>query len=218
MNCLFCCLILYLAILIHTGCSSRAEAVSQPPQAEAKADEPDEYPKNIEHFFVDAETIAYNGYEVVKLEKEELEEYPPGMKSEARMIPVNYTVIKRGGRILAKFDGFQYGLGNANYFGLFPALGRDTRQLFISQTAPRSGRHWIVDLSSPSPRVIFDSYDYDVGREEVWVDDIDGEGAQAWSFFDREYKRADKKEVKSKIKSVLKNHPIYRHIYGRSAT
>lgn len=39
-----------------------------------------------------------------------------------------------------------------------------------------------------------------------------GEEQEAWAFFDREYKRPDKEEVKSKVKSILKEHPVYRFI------
>jgi len=45
-----------------------------------------------------------------------------------------------------------------------------------------------------------------------------GKEDEAWAFFDREYKHPDKEEVKSKVKAVLREHPVYRFIYPKRAT
>ncbi len=60
-------------------------------------------------------------------------------------------------------------------FGFASLLGGETKQLIVSQTVPRGGRHWIVDISSDGA-TLFDSYDWDLGREEVCVHDFDGDG------------------------------------------
>lgn len=77
--------------------------------------------------------------------------------------------------MLAKFDGSTDEPMNGTGIGLFPLLGGKTKQLIISQTLPRTGRHWIVELTA-NPKVLFDSGDYEVGREEVWAVDLDGDG------------------------------------------
>jgi len=41
-----------------------------------------------------------------------------------------------------------------------------------------------------------------------------GKEQEAWSFFDKEYRRPDKEEMKTKIRAVLKKQPVYRFIYG----
>ena len=133
--------------------------------------------------FIDANSLSYNGYRIVKLKKKLRYEYSPEMKAKPDLIDVFYTVLKRNGNILAEFDGFYYGIGNSNDFGLFAFLGGKTKQLFITQAAPRSGRHWIVDLSTRF-RVIFDSYEYQVGREEFWITDLDRDGVYEIIFGD----------------------------------
>src|SRR6266404_6403201 len=60
-------------------------------------------------------------------------------------------------------------------FGFASLLGGETKQLIVSQTVPRGGRHWIVDISSDGA-TLFESYDWDLGREEVCVHDFDGDG------------------------------------------
>lgn len=95
--------------------------------------------------------------------------------SSSSLIEVSYAVLKKNGRRLAEFEGVYFGLGNATDFGLFSFLGGEGKQLTVAQTVPRTGRHWVVDLSSDG-RVIFDSRDYDVGREEFYVIDIEGDG------------------------------------------
>lgn len=77
--------------------------------------------------------------------------------------------------MLAKFDGSTDEPENATGIGLFPWLGDGTKQLIISQTLPRTGRHWIVELAA-NPKILFDSGDYEVGGEEVWAVDLDSDG------------------------------------------
>lgn len=74
-----------------------------------------------------------------------------------------------------KFDGVYFGLRNDTQFGLFELLGPYSEQIIVSQTVPRGGRHWIVSVS-PDVRVLFDSGDYGVGREEFYVLDIEKDG------------------------------------------
>src|SRR5262245_62196209 len=121
------------------------------------------------------ESLSYNGFKIAKLES-------IAKRSESEQIEFSYAVIKKNGRVLAKFDSIRGGLMNATDIGLFPFLGGKTKQLIISQTLPRAGRHWIVELT-PNPKVLFDSGDYEVGREEVWTVDLDGDGVYEISLF-----------------------------------
>src|SRR5262247_2385603 len=125
--------------------------------------------------FTKEESLSYNGFKIAKLES-------IAKGSENERIEFSYAVIKKNGRVLAKFDSFRDGLMNATDIGLFPFLGGKTKQLIISQTLPRTGRHWIVELAA-NPKVLFDSGDYEVGREEVLAVDLDGDGVYEISLF-----------------------------------
>lgn len=134
-------------------------------QAARAVKEPEESPKDITETFVREGSLTLNGYEVSRREK-----------SLPDTIDANYVVLERGGRVVEKFDGVESGVGVAATFGAFPFLGGGAKQLAVSLTIPRGGRHWIVDLSSRAPRVVFDSWTYEVGREELSVIDLDKDG------------------------------------------
>lgn len=291
-----------LFIFAPTFLACEAQTVSQSAitpglQNTTNSNSSKEEPEQIDSIFVDKDSLSFNGYDVVKLKKKVKLEYPPEMKSKPESVEVSYAVLKKKNKVLDTFDGVYFGAGNATDFGLFPFLGKGTKQLAVSQTIPRGGRHWVIDLSSEA-RVIFDSKDYGVGREEFNVIDIDKDGVYeislpltnfymfenmsmaetplpeiifkydkdarkyfpanpmfqdyllagienevkrlnpsnesnylsnrldivlryiymgkeevAWSFFDKEYKLPNKDEIKSKIKSTLKNENVYKYIY-----
>lgn len=138
--------------------ASRPAPDSQTARAAA---EPEEYPKDITDAFAREGSLTLNGYEVSKRERES---------------DSTYAVLKRNGRVVARFDGGDSGFEVATAFGAFPFLGGGAKQLAVSLTVPRGGRHWVVDLSSASPRVVFDSLTYEVGREELSVIDLDRDG------------------------------------------
>ena len=119
-------------------------------------------------FFTEGDSLSYNAYQVVKLEKSVDDEY-------TKDIRVSYALLKRNATVTATFDGVYFGLGNATDFGLAPLLGPESKLLIVSQTIPRGGRHWVADISSDGS-ILFDSFDYDLGREEVWILDIDDDG------------------------------------------
>lgn len=121
------------------------------------------------NFFVKVDSIAYNDYEIAKLHRTEHDK-PSGMD-----MPVTYAALKLKGKVVKTFDGVYYPLGNLTDFGFASLLGGETKQLVISETIPRNGRHWVVDVSSDGA-ILFDSQDWDVGREEVCVHDFDGDG------------------------------------------
>lgn len=133
------------------------------------ADKPVDDPVEISSVFVQGDTLSYGGYEVVKLSKRVKLENTRGLTE------VSYAVLKRNGKVLAKFDGVYSGAGNGTDFGLFSFLGGESKQLVVSQTIPRGGRYWVVNLS-PEFRVVYDSGAYRVGREDLGVLDIDKDG------------------------------------------
>lgn len=118
-------------------------------------------------FFVKRDSLSFNGYQIIKLHK--------SVKLEGVKADVSYLMLKRKGRAIARFDGLYHPAGNGTDFGLCSLLGGQSKQLLVSKTIPRSGRHWIVDLTSDA-RVLFDSYDYNLGREEVFLMDVDKDG------------------------------------------
>jgi len=123
--------------------------------------------------FTEEESLSYNGFKIAKIEKRKRLKGKLQALSYSQELP--YAVIKKNGKVLAEFEGIHGGLMNATGIGLFPLLGGKTKQLIISQTLPRTGRHWIVELTA-NPKVLFDSSDYEVGGEEVWAVDLDGDG------------------------------------------
>ena len=243
-----------------------------------------EEPQQLIDIFSDEDT-SYNGYEMRHLTKKISDE-------SYRDIEVSYAVLMKNDQPLLTFDGVYFGLGNSTELGLFDLLGNGSQQFIVSQTVPRGGRHWVVSVT-PDVRVLFDSWDYGVGREEFYVIDLDKDGIyeislpvtgfyemqdkmyigeiplpeiifkydpkvrkylpanhlfpdyslhgiereiemltgedsnylstrlhillryiyarkekEGWSFFEREYRRSDKEEIKARILSMLKNTPL----------
>jgi hypothetical protein len=143
--------------------------------------------------FTEEESLSYNGFKIAKIEKRK--------RLNRKLQELSYSqelsnaVIKKNGKVLAEFEGIHGGLMNATGIGLFPLLGGKTKQLIISQTLPRTGRHWIVELAA-NPKVLFDSGDYEVGREEVSAVDIDSDGIyEIWMYVTSFYGAFDQLSV-----------------------
>lgn len=168
-----CCSIIFLIFLLAlTGCevpttSIQSQSLILKPSPSATPS--GEMPKMAEDFYVKTDSVEYAGFELKKLRKK------VKLENTRDLTEVSYAVLQRNGRTIATFDGVYFGAGNATNFGLVSFLGTDTQQFVISQTIPRGGRHWVVSVS-PKYRVLFDSRDFDVGREEMSISDIDGDG------------------------------------------
>src|SRR5262245_45726269 len=148
--------------------------------------------------FTKEKSLSYNRFNIATIAK-------------SKPIEFSYAVIKKNGRVLAKFESFHDGLMNATDIGLFPLLGGKTKQLIISQTLPRTGRHWIVELAA-NPKVLFDSGDYEVGREEVWTVDLDGDGVyEIWLYVTTFYGEFDQ------LAAMATPLPIMRFRYAKRA-
>jgi hypothetical protein len=170
MNYLFKCSGTIL-VLMSLSCGS-SSAVDQQPAVSKPQPSPisaEEEPTQVNSVFVEGDALSYSGYDIVKLKKKVKLEQTSGLTE------VSYALLKRNGKVLAKFDGVYFGMGNATDFGVFSFLGGEAKQLVVSQTIPRGGRHWVVNLS-PEFRVVYDSGEYRVGREDLGVLDIDKDG------------------------------------------
>jgi hypothetical protein len=120
--------------------------------------------------FIKADRLKYNEYEISRQTKQVM------MPETAAPVDVSYAVLKRGGKTIATFDGARSSFGNSTDFALFPLLGNKTKQLIVSQTVPRGGRHWVVDFSGGRAATVFDSADYTVGREDFVENDLNADG------------------------------------------
>lgn len=113
------------------------------------------------------ERLKYQGYEITQVTRR------VDMNADDRRAPrmyenLPYVIIKRRGKILARF------LGQAEYpadaqFGLVSLLGGPNKQLVIEQTANKYWRYWIVNLR-PGFEVLYDSGKYDL---VYWLRTID---------------------------------------------
>ena len=153
-------------VSIVTACA--CSRTSAPRDSEKPVDDPYRE-KLFADFFVKEDSLLYNGFEVVKLEKEVTQE------TSGNRVRVSYAVLRKGDQVLAVFEGIYSPMGNGTAFGLASLLGSQSKQLLVSQTIPRRGRHWIADLDS-NGAVLFDSRDFNLGREDALVMDIDKDG------------------------------------------
>lgn len=147
--------------------SSDAAIEVSPSDTDSSSDDP--CSEMFSSLFMAADSISYEGYEIVRLHKNIHDQ------SSKSNIQVSYAVLKSGGREIMKFEGTSSGVGNETEFGFASLLGGDTKQLIVSQTIPRNGRHWVVDLGSEAV-VVFDSKDWGLGQEDVCTHDFDGDG------------------------------------------
>jgi hypothetical protein len=182
--------LLFVALLIIISCkSSETEKPKEPSQAEsssastavqqnsnqstltpAGSSATKEQEKYFADIFTKSENLSYQGYDIEILKKSIIDK-----AYRDAPIDVTYAVVKKGSKVLGKFDSVYFGAGNATNVGLFNFLDGQTKELAISQTISRGGRHWVVRLI-PDYKVIFDSANYEVGREEVEIMDIDHDG------------------------------------------
>jgi len=119
-------------------------------------------PKILDSVFTKGDTLLYKGYEVTR--------------SYDSQTGAWFATLKKGGKVLALFKKGGY-LKRMTSFGLFPFLGRETRELIIEQYS--GGAHccwtyWIFNLL-PEYEIIYDSEEYPVGYGLTPIDlDKDG--------------------------------------------
>ena len=147
--------------------SSDAAIEVSPSDTDSSSDDP--CSEMFSSLFVAVDSISFEGYEIVRLHRTIHD------KASKSNIQVSYAVLKSRGREIMTFEGTSFGAGNETNFGFASLLGGQTKQLIVSQTIPRNGRHWIVDLGSEAV-VVFDSQDWGLGQEDVCAHDFDGDG------------------------------------------
>lgn len=174
---------LALAVLLNAACAARVES-SQVRRAAAETPAPAPTPAatkpepagiRIGDALVREDALTHEGYTVRRRDKRLRHGDAPGRADNPEAA---YAVLERAGKVLLRFDAGVYNGGlNSIGFGLFSFLGGASKQLIVSQDAPRQGRQWIVSLS-PSPRVIYDGPAFAAGREidDLRVADFDGDG------------------------------------------
>lgn len=197
MKCFVLKFVFFAAMVFLCACrvdstSSKSLAPLETPQIISADDKiqpakPENYDASIFYFddvYTDGDSLSDGAYQIEKRSK------MFWIKDAEVNAEVTYAVLKRGGKIINKFEGVQNPLGNDARFALFPVLGRKSKQLIVEETAWREWRHWVVDLSGGA-KVIYDSGDYSVGQSLRAVD-IDGDGKNeliqsllAFWFFDR---------------------------------
>lgn len=172
-------------MLIEGACSRQTRPKSQASNQAAGSSDPtievspsgddssadDPCSQMFSNLFVPADSIAYGEYEITRLHKV-VRDKPGGSD-----IPASYAVLKSRGNLIETFEGAYLGAENSTDFGFASLLGGETKQLIVSQSVPRGGRHWIVDLSSPAVTV-FDSKDWQLDPEDVCIHDFDGDGVE----------------------------------------
>jgi hypothetical protein len=121
----------------------------------------------VSQYRTDADQLIQGDYKIQRVEQ--VADFGAAEKHK-----IDFAVLKKGNRKILTFDQIGHPL-ETSVFGEAPFLGNGRKQVFIMQTAPRSGRFWIVDLT-PKPKIIFDSLDFSVGREDWWIVDIDKDG------------------------------------------
>ena len=149
-------------------------------EIQARSPEPAEtdLKKRPADFFVEEKELSSDGFTIQKLVRKEHADFFEQRKDPRNVAEIEYVVVKKGKRVLAKFDaGLSHPQGSMANFGMFPFLGEGSQQVFISEDLPRGGCQWVVSLS-PRFRVIFDGQALNVGREgaDLKADDIDGDG------------------------------------------
>ncbi len=162
--------ILLPAIFLCNSCETKSVNSQQVENTNTKSTEVKKQNEIVplsEHF-TSQDSLAYNGFVV----KKAFHKLKPKDLPEAEIVDL---VIQKNGRILLKFDGIYYPLGNDLDFGLFSFLGSDEKQLAVSDTIPRGGVHYVVSLF-PQPKVLFASSDWNIGREEFDVIDLNNDG------------------------------------------
>ncbi len=135
--------ILLSAIFLCNCCETKSVNSRQVENTNTKSIEVKKEIKNenkivsLSEYFTSQDSLAYNGFVVKKV----FRKVKPKNSPEAEIADL---VIKKNGKILLKFDGIYYPLGNGLDFGLFSFLGGEEKQLAVSDTIPRGGNHYIV--------------------------------------------------------------------------
>lgn len=169
-------ILLFIILLCGSGCQNQIVSLEKTNSSfENQKSALDESVKYIDllDFRVSEDALIYKGYTLEKRFKSH-----PDLTDKAKT--VEYAVLRQSDRKIEKFDLIEHPLSVID-FGLFSFLGSEEKQIFISQTAPRSGSHWIVSFK-PEYQSIFNSSEFNVGGEDFQIGDFDKDGVYELSF------------------------------------
>jgi len=116
---------------------------------------------NIE--YTEENSLSYQGYEVEKR-----------FRKSDRETEIEYAVLKRNGRVIARFDDDSLDQLSEVRFGLCNFLNEEHRQLVVEQTANKFWRYRVLRLA-PKVEVVYDSGRYDLVYPLGSID-LDGDG------------------------------------------
>lgn len=175
--------LLVFFVLLNSGCAGQSVSQSSGPRPLANPSVPVASPSEsteVTHYipdqfgepigaFINTYTtdgkLSYLQYEIVKATRK--------IGSSEDLTGLEYAVLRRNGRLVAKFDSSIDELSEVR-FGLFSFLGDGAKQLVVEQTSNKFWHYWIVSFE-PMVRIIYDSGKYDVVNE-LRTADIDGDG------------------------------------------
>jgi hypothetical protein len=126
---------------------------------------------NLFDFRVVGNSFTENGYTL---------ERRVNANAERENTSAEFAVMRKNGSTVERFDFLNHPFDSID-FGLFSFLGKKDRQIFVSQTAPRSGVHLIIG-TRPQFRVLFKNSEWNVGREDFNAIDLDGDSVFELSF------------------------------------
>ena len=164
--------LLFIILLFGLGCQNQTINSQSLESQKPVSDESVKY-IDLYNFRVGEDTLTYEDYKLEKQFKSH-----PDLTDKAKT--VEFAILHKNNKKVEDFDLLEHPLSVTD-FGLFSFLGKNEKQVFISQTAPRLGNHWIVSFESRY-RIIFNSNDFNVGGEDFQVVDFDKDGIYELSF------------------------------------
>ena len=143
-------------------------AVSASPTPARRIDYiPDQFGESL----TDADNVEYTEEGVLSYQGYEVEKRVRKSDHEAE---IEYAVLKRNGRVLARFDDNMIDHLSEVRFGLCNFLNEEHRQLVVEQTANKFWRYWVLRLA-PKVEMVYDSGRYDLVFPLGSID-LDGDG------------------------------------------
>ena len=146
-----------LTALLNFSCTKNVES-SPISTSETRVEIPQPAPTPFEYKSIKEDekpdSLEYAGYKIKKvLVKKTYEDNPAA--------DIDDVVISKKGKIIRRFEGEYYPLGNDMDLELEQLLGGSKKQLVITDLSNRYDHSWIISLA-PRFEILFDAADYDV--------------------------------------------------------
>jgi hypothetical protein len=167
-----------LILILFVNLSCHIYVYSSPvAQDEIRAEmpKPTPTPEKLEEIYLDgddqATLLEYQDYKLEKVTVRKMDE-----KIDTTLADISDAVLTKNGKRIARFKGDYHPLGNQMSFGLFSFLGKNEKQIWITdETGQHDARNWIVSLT-PKFKVVFDSRDYGLGWKMTGLVDVEKDG------------------------------------------